>query len=325
MKQLMLLFLFVIPMMSGCTQPPEPKLTPVTIAFQEWVGYGPFYLAQEKGFCKEEGIEFIFVDEKLDSARGNAFKQGMLDCEGGTIDLLISKAAQGIPIVAVMEIDQSFGSDAIVAAENIKTLEDLSSKRVALARDDVGETFISVLFYQKKLSFSNVVLVATKPEEAAQSFLEGKVDACVTWEPQVSEALKRPGAHIVVSSKEHPGIIIDTLNVRRNLVENNPKVVKGIMRAWFKSLTYYRLHPDEASAIIAKYYKISPEEYRKQVEGLTWEDCEQQKTHPEHQEWIETFDAIATVKIANGRISQKPDVSKFINRTLLEKLYENSK
>lgn len=59
----------------------------MTIAFQNWVGYSSFYPAQEKGFCKEEGIEFVFVDEQLDSARHDAFKQGMLDFEGGTIDL----------------------------------------------------------------------------------------------------------------------------------------------------------------------------------------------------------------------------------------------
>jgi NitT/TauT family transport system substrate-binding protein len=83
----------------------------------------------------------------------------MLDCEAGTIDLLVSKAAQGTPIVAVMEIDQSFGSDAIVADENIRKLDDLTGKRVALARDDVGETFISYLFYKNGLSLNTVIIV----------------------------------------------------------------------------------------------------------------------------------------------------------------------
>lgn len=36
---------------AGCHyNPPEKKLTKVNITFQEWVGYGPFFLAQEKGF-----------------------------------------------------------------------------------------------------------------------------------------------------------------------------------------------------------------------------------------------------------------------------------
>jgi len=328
MKKSVSLFflLIIIAFLQGCAQKPhEEALTNVTIAFQSWVGYGPFYLAQEKGFCKEEGIELIFVYEQLDSARRDAFKQGMLDCEGGTIDLLVSKLAQGTPIVAVMEIDQSFGADAIVAAENIKKLEDLIGKRVALARDDVGETLLSVLFYENSLSLEGVIVVPRSPEKIAETFLAGEVDACVTWEPQVSEVLKRPGAHILASTKEHSDIIIDTLNVRRDLMESNPGLVKKVMRAWFKSLKYYSLHPDEASTVIAKYYRIAPEEYRRQVKGLKWDDYKIQADRSEYDRWATVFNAIADIKLASGRISQKPDASKHLNHTLMEKLYEDSK
>jgi NitT/TauT family transport system substrate-binding protein len=323
---ILLFFLPAIAFFPGCSKKPqEQELTSITIAFQEWVGYGLFYLAQEKGFCKEEGIEIVFIDEQLDSARRDALKQGMLDCEAGTLDLLISKAAQDTPIVGVMEIDRSFGGDGIVAAGDIKKLEDLIGKRVALARDDVGETFISTLFYQNGLSLNNVIIVPKLPEEVSQAFLNGEADACVTWEPQLTKALKRPGAHILTSSKEHTGIIIDTLNVRRDLAENNPGLVKRLMRSWFKALKFYKEHPNEASEIIAKHYKITPEQYRKQVEGLLWEDYEKQQGPSEYKEWVETFDVIAELKLSNGRISRKPDAPKFLNHTLLEKLYEDSK
>ncbi|MCX5715157.1 MAG: ABC transporter substrate-binding protein, partial [Candidatus Omnitrophica bacterium] len=71
---------------AGCRpKPKEARLTRVSIAFQNWVGYGPLYLAQEKGFFKDEGIELVFIDEQLDAARGDALRAGMLDCEAGTI------------------------------------------------------------------------------------------------------------------------------------------------------------------------------------------------------------------------------------------------
>ncbi len=320
-----ILFFLAVVFLSGCAQKlPAEKLTSVTIAFQEWVGYGPFYLAQENGFMREEGIELIFVDEQLDSARRDAFKQGILDCEAGTIDLLVSKAAQGTPIVAVMEIDQSFGGDAVVAAEHIKTLEDLAGKKVALARDDVGETFISVLFSRAALPFNNMTILSKQPEEVSSSFLSGEADACVTWEPQVSQALRRQGAHILASSKDYPGIIIDTLNVRRDLVEKSPELIKKLVRGWFKALKYYKEDPLEASEIIAKYYKITAQQYRKQIEGLLWDDYETQRSSTESKEWIDAFNAIAEVKFANTRISELPDAVKFLDHTLLESLYEVS-
>ncbi|MBF0477940.1 MAG: ABC transporter substrate-binding protein [Candidatus Omnitrophica bacterium] len=299
------------------------EVSRLTIALDDWVGYGLFYLAKEKGFMRDEGVDLVFVDEPLDSARRDAFQQGILDCEGGTLDLLASKIAQNSPIVSVMETDQSFGSDGIVANENIKTLEDLKGKTVALARDDAGETFISVVFHKKDLSFNDLVIVSTAPENVAETFVKNEAEACVTWEPQISQALQKPGAHILTSSREYPGIIIDTLNVRKDLVEKDPLLVKKLMRGWFTAVKYYQEHPVEASGIVAKYYKMSSEEYRKQVAGLKWISYEEQKSILEYKKLIDTFKVITDIKFENGRISQKFDGTKFINHTLLEKLYEN--
>jgi NitT/TauT family transport system substrate-binding protein len=325
-KIAILVYCILFTIAGGCAkQSANQKLTSVTIAFQAWVGYGPFYLAQEKGFYEKEGLDIIFVNEQLDSARRQAFKERMLDCEAATLDLLISKVALDTPVVAVMQIDASSGADAIVVLGDIKTLNDLIGKRVALARDDVGETFISTLFYKNNLPFNGLHIIPRMPEEVAQAFVNGQADACVTWEPQVTEALKVPGAHVLASTREYPGIIIDTLNVRRDLVENNPELVKKLMRGWFKGVKYYKEHPIEASGIIAKHYNITPEQYRKQVEGLKWIEYQDQIDSSGYQRWLDIFNTIVEVKIINNRISQKPDIAKALNHTLIGKLYENSK
>lgn len=76
-KQIIWIFYLIsaILFFPGCKQrPEEADLERVSIAFQEWVGFGPLYLAREKGFFKEEGIGLVFIDEHLDSARRDAFK-----------------------------------------------------------------------------------------------------------------------------------------------------------------------------------------------------------------------------------------------------------
>ena len=175
-------------------------------------------------------MELIFVNELLDSARHDAFKQGMLDCEAGTIDLLISKRAQGAPIVAVLELDHSVGGDGIVASKDIRKVEDLIGRRVALARDDVGETLLSYIFYKRGISFDGIKIVPTSVENAWEAFAEGEADAAVTWEPWLSKAAQVPNAHILISTKDEPNAIIDTLNVREEIVKDKPELVKGLMR-----------------------------------------------------------------------------------------------
>ena len=324
-KAMVFLLTLSILLFSACgQQPEEAKLEKITIAFQEWVGYGLFYLGREKGFFREEGIQLIFIDEKLDSARRDAFKAGILDCEAGTIDLLISKRAHDTPIVGVLELDHSTGSDAIVATKDIQRLEDLIGKRVALARDDVGETFISYLFFKKKLLLNDVIIVPARSEKAWEVFYKGKADAVVTWQPHLAKALKRPGAHILISSKEEPDIIIDTLNVREDFLNEKPGLIKGLIRGWFRALGVYRKHPIPASKIIAKYYNISAEEYREAVTGLRWDDYKHQADKDETQEWVDNFNIISEIKFKAGRIPKKPNPQKSINRKLIDTLYEDS-
>jgi NitT/TauT family transport system substrate-binding protein len=322
----MCIFLASVMFVFGCTRAhQEGKLEFVNIAFQEWVGYGLFYLAHEKGFCKDEGIELVFVDEQLDSARRDAFKQGMLDVEGGTLDLLISKLSQNTPLAAVMSIDLSSGSDGIVVSEGIKTLEDLKDKRIALTKDDVGDTFISILLHEKGMSLNDIKVVSKMSHEVAQAFLDNEADACVTWQPWLDEALQRPGSRLLASTKEYPGIIIDTLNVRQGFLTDNPHIVKGLMRAWFRALDFYKQHPEKASEIIAKYYDITPSQYMEQVKGLVWVDYEYQINDEWKGQLFKAFKVISEVKSLDSSIHEKPQAQKHIDYSLLETLYEDKK
>ena len=310
---------------AGCVKAPEkPAISSMNIAIFNWVGYGPFYLGKEKGLFEKEGLNLTIVTEDLDSARRVAFKAGMLDSATGTIDLLVVKLAYDTPIVSVCELDRSAGADGIVAAEGIKTFEDLIGKRVALARDDSGETFLSYLFYKKGLPFEKLTIMAGSPENIAQIFLGGESDAVATWEPELSRALARPGSHIIASSKEYPDVIVDVLEVRQDVVQKKPGTVKALMRGWFAAVEYYKSNPMEASAIIAPYFKITPEEYRKSVQGLRWFGYAEQKRPELQQRFMDTFNTIAAIDFARGRIPKKPSAEAAIDMSLLNTLYPSS-
>ncbi len=306
-------------------KPDEPER--LTIAFQEWVGYGPLYLAADKGFFAEEGLELVFVDEQLDAARREAFKAGMLDVEAATIDLLVTKRAFDTPIVAVSEVDRSLGGDAIVAIEEIHVLNDLVGRKVAFARDDVGETFLSFLFQKAGLSLDQITVVPTRPDQAAQAFLDGRADAAVTWEPWVPRALARPGAHVLLSTKDEPGIIIDVLNVREDVVRQKPGAVRALLRGWYRAIDYLRAHPEEASQSIAPYFGLTAAEYSEHVKGLYWPTREEALsdfgTEGRPGRVYEVFDTVALIKHQNGRIPHRPDAASAIAPEILCTLHES--
>jgi len=315
-------------MSPGCSGEHAERQAPerLSIAFQSWVGYGPLYLAADKGFFAEEGLELVFVGEELDAARRGALKTGMLDAEAATIDLLVNKRARNTPVVAVAVIDLSVGGDAVVATENIRSLRDLVGKRVALARDNVGETFLSFLFHKAGLDFSKITIMPMAPDEAGQAFLDNEVDAAVTWEPWVTRALARPGAHVLVSSKDEPGIMVDVLSVREDILGENPGVVKKLLSGWYRAVAYYKAHPGEASRVIAPHFKLTPEQYRKQVGGLHWpaakEALDAFGTGEKPGRLNEVFDTIALIKHKNGRIARRPAAAQALRPEALRALCE---
>ncbi len=311
----------------GRGEPAAQTVERMSIVVQTWVGYGPLYLAADKGFFAEEGLELAFVHEELDAARRDAFKAGMLDAEAGTVDQLVSKRAFGAPVVAVAELDISLGGDAIVADESIRRLSDLVGKRVAFARDDVGETFLAFLLHESGLSLEQITIVPKAPDKAAQAFLDGTVDAAVTWEPWVTKALARKGAHVLASTKDEPGIIVDVLNVREDIVRDNPLLVKKLVRGWYKAVAYYRAHPDEASGIIAPYFGLTPEQYRTAVGGLHWPTYEEARadfgTQDRPGRLFALFDTIALIKQDSRRIPSSPGAAQAFRPHILQTLYDS--
>ena len=82
-------------------------------------------------------------------------------------------------------------------------------------------------------------------------------------------------------------------------------MVKKLVRGWYRAVEYYKAHPEEASRVIAPYFKVSPEQYREQVGGLYWPTCEEALEHSGTRQkpgrLYKVFDTIALIKHKNGR------------------------
>ena len=56
------------------------------LAHSTWVGYGPFYIAQEKGFFAEEGVEIELTIMESTPLKMGAFMAGQVDIVASTAD-----------------------------------------------------------------------------------------------------------------------------------------------------------------------------------------------------------------------------------------------
>ena len=96
------------------------------------VQFAPWYVAEEKGFFREEGLEVVF-DYRMDIDALQLVAQGKMDYAIAGGDQVLVARGQGIPVVYLMSLYAEFPPAVIAKAESgIKTAADLKGKTVGL-------------------------------------------------------------------------------------------------------------------------------------------------------------------------------------------------
>jgi NitT/TauT family transport system substrate-binding protein len=225
---------------------------PLRIRYSVWVGYGPLFLAQEKGYFRAENVDVQLVRMEDPRESYRAMAAGRLDGVVSTVDTAIPLLRTGSELQYVLALDDSAGGDGIVARKEIKSVRDLRGKRVAVQAGSVAQFFLSVLLRDAGLTEKDVQVVNMKPGDAGAAFVAGEVDAAVTWEPWLSSGKSAPHGHLLVDSSKTPGLITDVLVFRREVIEKRAREIQGVVDAWHKAVAYWEKNPAESNLIMAR-------------------------------------------------------------------------
>lgn len=243
--------------------------TSIDIGFNTWVGYGPLYIAKEKGYFDEENLRVNLQRMEGTGERRAALAAGRLQAVGSTIDDLIMIASQNIPAGMVLAIDESAGADGILVSDKIGSVQDLKGKRIGVQPGFVNHFFLLYILKQNNIKPSEVTTVPLEPDKAAAAFAAHELDVAVTWEPHLSEVKKaRPDGKVLLTTKDFPGVIVDILVFRKDFIEKQPAAVHGFVRAWYRAVQYLQESPAEGQEIIAKALSLKREEVADMLTGV---------------------------------------------------------
>jgi NitT/TauT family transport system substrate-binding protein len=292
-----------------------------------WVGYAPFWLAKDKGFFQEEGVDVSIVTMPDVGQRKASMLTGSTDSLAETVDMLVLDREEKVPSVAVMVIDFYKGADGILATDQIKSIQDLRGKKIAVQKNYASEALLNYVLQKQGMKPTDVEKIDMEGGAAGAAFVSGQVDVAVTFEPWLSKAKERRGGRVLLSSADVPGVIVDILSIRKDYLQQNGAVVQKVMRAWFKALDYWKEHPSDANQIMAKHYNSTPDEFAELIKGLSWPAYEENRTYfgtKENPGAIHTIgETFLQVFIETGQIKSKPDVSQGIDERPLQSLYDN--
>ena len=237
----------------------DKKLSKFTVGYVNWIGYTGIFVAKDKGFFAEEGLD---VETKLFSAPGDGIPpvmNGDLDVHFTTLDTVVKAddKAQGAVVVPFL-VDASRGADAFLAKEQYKTVKDLKGKKIAATVGECNHLLLLKALASAGLTEKDIELVNMNPDDAGTAFASGSVDGAVTWEPWITKATSAGQGHVVFSSKEAPYVIIDVVIVSPK--HANKEKSEAFLRAMAKAHDFILSNPAEAAAIAGKAFEQTPEE-----------------------------------------------------------------
>lgn len=295
----------------------EPAPAHFALATQPWIGYGPWYIAREKGFFTDRGLEVELVEFTTDQDLNAGLAAGRFD--GANIATHTSAILRqaDVDVKAVLLMDASFEADAIIAGPGIETVADLKGKRVAFEEGTTSDILLTYALMQNGMTKEDIEPVPMPAADAGAAAIAGQVDASVTYEPYISAALAQGSDYrIIFSAEEKPGLISDVLVFPANVLAERPEEVKAALLAWQDAYDFLQENPDEGQQIIADAVGSDLEEFKTAWQGVKLYSL------PENKEMFqgeiqEAYQQIGEVLVASGGVEAVPDPAEVFDASYL--------
>ena len=264
---------------------------PLVVGLVSWPGYAGGITANngfvengESIFYKKYGLLVKFVLIEDIDARGKAFVKGGpdgVDVVWSTVYFWAIESPAYVqadmPVKAFMQVDWSRGGDAMVVSKEVKTVEDLRAKKIALVQYTPSHWLLesiltdSQLTTEEKAEIRNNLILSQDTMSARAAFTAGQADATVVWEPDVSAALVREGSSILKSTKDYPNIIADVMVAKEEFLRANPKTIDAFIRGFFDGVSEAEAQPEKAARLLMENEPLFAElGLEKTIQSLSW-------------------------------------------------------
>ena len=257
-------------------------LASLRIGTDNWIGYFPLCSPGMKQNLRQAGYQLQCVDDQADY--GSRFKRlgkGDLQFAVATVDsYLLNGMEADYPGTIIMVLDESKGGDAIVGRRSVfATMDDLKNSRggkIAFTPSSPSEYLLKAMSNHFGLPFfaendSGKWAVKTSgSEQALEKLQNGKVDAAVLWEPDVSRALASADFVKLIGTEDTARLIVDVLLVERRYSTEHPEAVQALTQAYFQTLHEYMQDPVSLKRDIKKATSLNTSQISSMLEGVEW-------------------------------------------------------
>lgn len=245
--------------LSGCA-----PVAPSTVRIGYLLGdlhHLPFFVAQDRGFFLEEGLNVEVVGPfDAGPAEMDALAANQIDMGYVGVAPAVLAAARKVPLSIVSGVNLE--GSGLVTGMDINSVAELKSKRIATpAPGSIQYVMFGMLLAGNNLGYNDIELFpgTVKPPDMPQSLQTGRINGYFVWEPFVAKSVVGGYGKVLVESKDiwpgHPCCVIVTGG---DFVRSHDSTVASVIRAHRRATDFIEANPAEAKAIAGKWTRLDP-------------------------------------------------------------------
>jgi len=262
----------------ACSSPAAMAADKISIAVVDAASDVALFIAQEKGYYKDEGLEASFVEFDSGAKMIAPLGAGQLDIGGGAASAgLYNAVGRGIKIRIVADKARNVagaGFQALMVRTDlvdsgaVKSIRDLKGRKVAITA--AGSSDASVLNEAMKsvgLTYDDVEKIYLGFPQHVPALENGAIDAAISTEPTVTNLVKLGAAvRFIGNDAFYPNAQTAVIQFGGDFAEKRPAVAERFMKAYLRAVRDFNdalangklagPGADDIVAILAKYSVI---------------------------------------------------------------------
>ncbi|MDB5524299.1 MAG: myristoyl transferase [Rhizobium sp.] len=243
----------------------------IRILAPTWLGFAPVHIAQDLGCFTKENLDVsIRFEDDLTNVMA-AMARGDIEVQMRSVGEYQGRPRdKTTPGIIIGTIDESVGGDGVIADGKIASIADLKGKTVAAEPNIPSRLLLQMELKKAGLTLKDLNIKEIATADTGAVFADESIAAIATYEPFMSQAIKassREGAKVMISSKDHRGLIIDAIIARNEDFKASPEKYGRFLKCIYQAVDFIKAEPDKFAEMAAPHFGLTAAEVLDIVKG----------------------------------------------------------
>jgi len=219
----------------------------------------PFWIMKDAGYFKQEGLDADLIYIASSSTMAQAMMAGEVEISTANSQAVVDTGLQGGDLVAVGAF-VNFVALYVIAAPEIKSVQDLRGKPVGVTRFGATTDFAMQMFLKKyglePVRDVPIIQIGGVPELAAALSKKSIYAAAMSY--PMGLVAQQAGMKVLANlAKEEIPFLHQGLTTTGKFLRERRAHAKALVRAYGRAVHFMHTRKEESKAIVSRYTKVT--------------------------------------------------------------------